>query len=472
MRKTRIAIQLAFLGLFLMLVFLNVYPLGFSYPVDLFLRLDPYSALGAMLASRSWVWRLAPALAVLVSALVVGRLFCGYVCPLGTALDCFSKLFGLRCKPGRYRRLAPVKYCILIATLGAAAIGAQAVHFFDPITIAERGGIYVVRQAASAVVLTIGGGVSRLGPAFDDRFYRLSALFAALLAVLLLLEVVNRRFWCRYLCPLGAMLSLAGRASRFGRRVVGCEATDICKGACVFGAIGEDPANTRSGECALCLRCKPVCPHGAVSFGWCRAGTERVSIGRRAFAASVIAGLVYGVLPGGRSLAKPGRSQVLRPPGALPEDRFLAACTRCGACVGACLTGGLQPALLECGLEGIWTPVLVGRLGGCEAECNLCGKVCNTQAIGYLPLEEKKKVKMGKAVIDRDLCLAWKEERVCYICDEVCPVSAIGFVREKNSAFDKPVVLPDKCTGCGLCEWKCPVEPPAIYSTPISRAAS
>jgi MauM/NapG family ferredoxin protein len=472
LRKTRIAIQLAVLALFLLLVFAGAYPFGLSYPVDLFLRIDPYSAAGVMLATRTWIWRLAPAIAVLASALVLGRVFCGYVCPLGTMLDCSSRVFGLRCKPRLHRRLANLKYYVLFATLGAAALGASLVHFFDPLAIAERSGVFVVRQAVSAAVLAFGGGVSRLGPSFDDRFYRLSVLFAAVLAGLLLLELINRRFWCRCLCPLGAMLSLTGRAARIGRRVSGCKSTDICKASCVFGAIGEDPRTTRAGECTLCMRCAPACPHGAIAFGRARAGGERVSIGRRAFAASVAGGMVYAVLPGGKTLTRPRRPRVLRPPGALPEDRFLAACTRCGACVGACLTGGLQPALLEAGLEGLWTPVLVGRLGGCEAECNLCGKVCNTQAIRHLPLEEKKKFKMGRAAIDRDTCLAWKEERVCYICDEVCPFGAIGFVKDKNPTFDKPVVLPDKCTGCGLCEWKCPVEPPAIYAVPLSEAVS
>jgi MauM/NapG family ferredoxin protein len=471
LRRTRIAIQVASLALFMFLVFVNVYPLAFAFPVDLFMRLDPYSGLGAMLISRSWIWRLAPCLLLLGSALVLGRVFCGYVCPMGTMLDCSSRVFGLKCKARSHRRLSALKYYILFATLAAAAAGAGLLHFFDPITIAERSGIFVVRQVASAAAVAVGGGVNRLGPVFEDRFYGLSALFAAMLLGILALELVNRRFWCRYLCPLGAMLSLAGRFARVSRRVSGCESTDICKTACVFGAIGDDPRTTRRGECTLCQRCKPVCPHSAISFSRYGGTPEGVWIGRRAFAASLAAGLAYGVLPGGRALAKPPRRKPIRPPGALPEHQFVATCTRCGVCIGACLTGGLQPALLEAGLEGMWTPVLVGRLGGCEAECNLCGKVCNTQAIRYLALQEKKKVKMGKAVIDRDLCLAWGEERVCYICDEVCPVGAIGFVREKNPAFDKPVVRSDKCTGCGLCEWKCPVEPPAIYVIPLEEEA-
>ena len=311
MTRTRRTIQLAVLGLFLFLVFVNVYPHGFSFPVDLFMRLDPYSSLGAMLASRDVIWRLAPSLVVLASALVVGRAFCGYVCPLGTMLDCSSRVFGFKSKPRRYRKIANLKYYVLAATFAAAALGASVAHYFDPLTIAERSGIFVVRQAVSAVVRAGAGWVASPGPYFEDRFYSLGIVFALFLAGLVALEMLNRRFWCRYFCPLGAMLSLVGRVAKFGRRVVGCESTDICKRACIFGAIGDDPRTTRSGECTLCLRCRPVCPHDAISFGLGTGGDEKVSLGRRAFAGALLAGFAYGVLPGGNGGSHGGEGRLL-----------------------------------------------------------------------------------------------------------------------------------------------------------------
>jgi MauM/NapG family ferredoxin protein len=474
------AVQLSVLGIFFVLVFANAYPSAFKYPVDLFMRLDPYTALAAMVASRHLIWRLAPAVVVLASALVVGRAFCGWFCPLGTMLDCTSRVFRLKARPARHRRLRSLKYLILLGTLAAAAAGATYVHFFDPITVAERSGIFVVRKVASGIVGAIGSRVADTGlvgsltsgPLLEDRFYHLAALFSVFFGAVLLAEILNRRCWCRYLCPLGALLSLPSRLARVKRRVAGCEGTDICKGACVFDAIGEDPRMTRQGECALCMRCKPVCPHEAISFGPGRAREETIRLDRRAVVASLLAGLVLGLVPGRGLASRPARKRPIRPPGAVAEDAFLAACTRCGACIGACPTGGLQPAFLEAGFEGMWTPMLVGRLGGCESECNLCGKVCNTQAIRHLPLEAKKRVKMGKAVIDHDLCLVWKEERTCYLCDEVCPYDAIAFTQPQGSTMEKPAVDPAKCTGCGLCEWKCPVEPPAIYVTPLGSGTS
>jgi len=278
---------------------------------------------------------------------------------------------------------------------------------------------------------------------------------------------VSRRFWCRYLCPLGAMISLFGRVAPLVRKVNSdCNLCGRCEAVCPFQAVGEDPHATRHGECTRCHRCSDACPQAAISFGIGRTGGADISIGRRAAMASILAGAAYGVVGTLRSESGPGVDKVVRPPGAIPEREFLATCTRCGACVGACLTGGLQHSLLEAGFEGIWTPVLVGRSGGCEFECNLCGKVCNSRAIRYLPLEEKKEAKMGTAAINTHLCLAWQEERLCYICDEICPSGAVDFKAGEGEAIEKPRVLAAKCTGCGLCEWKCPTAPAAIYVTP------
>jgi formate hydrogenlyase subunit 6/NADH:ubiquinone oxidoreductase subunit I len=99
------------------------------------------------------------------------------------------------------------------------------------------------------------------------------------------------------------------------------------------------------------------------------------------------------------------------------------------------------------------------RRAPCEKECNQCGHVCPTQAIRALPLEEKKFVKIGTAVIDRHRCIAWEQEKLCLICAEVCPFNAIEtrIVDNFRGMFKRPFVMEDKCTGCGYCEKACPV---------------
>ena len=116
----------------------------------------PCASVGAMVAARSLIARLWPLLLVVGSTLLLGRVFCGYFCPLGTMLDCFSGVLGGRSKPRHFKNLHAVKYLILFGTLAAASVGVSATHFFDPVNIAERTGTLVVRQAVSLLVVGLG----------------------------------------------------------------------------------------------------------------------------------------------------------------------------------------------------------------------------------------------------------------------------------------------------------------------------
>jgi ferredoxin len=146
---------------------------------------------------------------------------------------------------------------------------------------------------------------------------------------------------------------------------------------------------------------------------------------------------------------------------------FLDRCIRCGECMKACTTNTLQPSFLESGPEGLWSPKLVMRYAPCEQRCNVCGQVCPTDAIRALDLEERKHAKIGTAVLYRDRCLVWEQDKLCLICDEQCPYDAIEF--RIVDGVRRPFVLEDRCNGCGVCENKCPVQgQAAIVVTPIA----
>jgi formate hydrogenlyase subunit 6/NADH:ubiquinone oxidoreductase subunit I len=96
------------------------------------------------------------------------------------------------------------------------------------------------------------------------------------------------------------------------------------------------------------------------------------------------------------------------------------------------------------------------RLAPCDQNCNVCGKVCPTQAIRSLPLEEKTHAKVGTAVLRKEMCLVWAQNKICLICDEICPYNAIVF--RPVEGYRRPVVVASKCNGCGFCEQRCPVQ--------------
>lgn len=164
---------------------------------------------------------------------------------------------------------------------------------------------------------------------------------------------------------------------------------------------------------------------------------------------------------------------LLRPPGAAGEKKFLDLCVRCGECMKVCPTGVLQPAVLESGVEGLFSPRLVPRLvfeqTFCEYACTLCGQVCPTGAIPQLTEAAKHSRPPGKAYFDHARCLPWAKQTPCIRCEEMCPTpeKAIkilhAFTVQDAEGVELEIQLPyvdrDLCVGCGICESNCPVEP-------------
>jgi MauM/NapG family ferredoxin protein len=196
-------------------------------------------------------------------------------------------------------------------------------------------------------------------------------------------------------------------------------------------------------------------------------GTEGIDLSRRAALGAAVGGVAALSLMRANPQSRGARyhPELIRPPGALPEPEFLKRCTGCGLCMKICPTGALQPAVTEAGLEGLWTPRLVPRIGYCEYSCNLCGQVCPTGAIEPLTLAAKQQVKMGLAAFDTTRCIPYAYGRDCIVCEEHCPIpdKAIYCLEVEVTDRDgnrttilQPHVDPDLCVGCGVCENVCP----------------
>lgn len=166
----------------------------------------------------------------------------------------------------------------------------------------------------------------------------------------------------------------------------------------------------------------------------------------------------------------------IRPPGALPEDDFLAACTRCGICVRDCPYDILQLATPEDDVA-TGTPYFVARTDPCEmCEDIPCVVNCPTGALDPA-MTDITKSRMGLAVvIDQEACIAFQGLR-CEVCFNVCPLQNEAITldyqtnpRSGHHALFIPVVHSSDCTGCGLCEKACILDKAAIKVLPMHIA--
>jgi MauM/NapG family ferredoxin protein len=477
----RRTIQVASLGLFLWLLWQASFPVSQALlPVDLFLRLDPFSTAVTALTGRSWGAVLWPALLLLALTTLLGRFFCGYLCPLGTTIDVVDHLLGAGRIPANGPGWRRVPYLVLAAVLGAAAAGVSLVALVAPITLVTR--LYATVLYPLACLLADGGlallrplaarlGVDALLFQVPQPRVALPLITALLLAAVFVGALWTPRFWCRHLCPAGALLSIAARRPWLRRRVSSeCTACGLCQSHCPMAAIAADPRQTDRNACIVCQRCVTVCPQRAVRFRAVLPGSApqapAFSAARRQVlgAALLGAGTAMASLTGlDRPVANPVPGDVqdpmrIRPPGALPEPDFLARCVRCGLCQKACPTNTLQSVGLAAGLPALFSPQVTPRRGGCEPLCHACAEVCPTGAIRVLPPRERPWAKIGTAHILRHKCLAWEQGQRCLVCDEGCPFDAIALQPVHGSAVAVPVVDERRCSGCGFCEHLCPVQ--------------
>lgn len=475
-----------------------------GYPVKIFLDFDPLLFITTILSAHTVEKAFYLSLVLVLLTVVLGRVFCGWICPLGT----LNNIAGALRKHAKFLQregLFRLKYYILIFIVISSLLTAQLAGIFDPLSLTIRSlsvSIYpmfnyivtsffdAIYETPTPLLVAVSEGIysflKKTILLFQQSYYYQSFFIGAIFLLILGVNLVERRFWCRYLCPLGALLGVLSRFSILKRSVSeGCNSCGTCAAVCQGNADPDKKDMWRHSECMYCWNCDDICPQKAVSFGffW-KKNTPALNLGRRQVVLSAFFAATAVPLLRQNPLNKEGyfNALLIRPPGALPERDFLKRCVRCGECMKVCLTNGLQPTFLEAGLEGIWTPVLIPKIGYCEYRCTLCGQVCPTGAIKRLDIEQKIKLKIGLAMLDKGRCLPYAHKTQCIVCEEVCPTpkKAIWFekvkVKDRDGAeiiIQQPHVDLELCIGCGICETKCPVvDKPAIYITSIGETRS
>ncbi len=279
------------------------------------------------------------------------------------------------------------------------------------------------------------------------RFYEGAGLIGALFLIVILLGMRVPRFYCRFICPLGALFGLLSRWAvwRVGKSEDRCQQCQRCEADCE-GACAPTRV-IKISECVLCLNCLDQCQHELMGFrsGPSAAGEQQgPDLVRRQVMTSMVAGLaVVPTLRLGGKIEGNWNPQLVRPPGALEEADFLSRCIKCGQCMRICPTNVVHPAGWQAGAEGIWTPVLNFRIGtsGCQHNCVACSHVCPTAALQPLTVDQRMgrgsfaesgPLRIGMAFVDRGRCLPWAMDTPCIVCQENCPVSPKAiFTREE-----------------------------------------
>lgn len=292
-RTTQTALFLLFLYLFVQ----NVYhPINLTgRGITLFFQIDPLVLLSSWLASHTLVRTLLYSLITLGVTVLLGRWFCGWICPFGTLHHFFTFLRGGRAKAklevGGYTSWHKAKYYVLIAMLGLALVGVNLAGWLDPFSFFYRALATSVFPAVNAGIVAVfswiysanpGVGSVRVTvvsePVYDvlrkyflavkQPHYYGGVLIGILFGGIVALNFYRARFWCRYLCPLGALLGIAGKNPlvRLETDAANCNNCRLCLVDCQGGARPQSIGDWKPAECFYCFNCQSDCPSEAIKL--------------------------------------------------------------------------------------------------------------------------------------------------------------------------------------------------------------
>ena len=474
-----------------------------GWPVNWLIQLDPLVGLATLLTTRTVYAGLLWGLATIVLTIILGRFFCGWICPFGSIhqfvgfLAKRKRSIPEKIKLNRYHTGQSIKYWILIFLLTVSALELLIDFIRLPETHRLLFGILVfailtwmifnavlqtranpkktgfvflifiavwlllstlfnsyhtstaslqiglldpiplVYRSINLVILPL---VDRTSVSMSTipRTYDGTWLIAAIFLSAVLLNLAVPRFYCRFICPAGAMFGILSRFAlwRIGKTNNECIDCGLCEKNCE-GACSPT-SQIRINECVLCMNCLKECRHDLMTYQIAPSASGEIlspDLSRRQFLASAVSGAAaIPMLRISGRLAGNWDPALVRPPGALPEKEFLSRCIKCGQCMRICPTNVIHPAGMQGGLEGLWTPVLNFRIGtsGCQFNCIACGNLCPTAAIRPISIDERLgrnryaeqgPIKIGTAFVDRGRCLPWAMDRPCIVCQENCPVS-------------------------------------------------
>lgn len=432
---------------------------------------------------------------LLVLTLLLGRIYCSVLCPLGVMQD----IIGWLGKRGRGRKhrytyspaLNWLRYGVLAITVIAALIGLQPlVALLDPYSAFGR-----IAQGLLAPLWRWGNNaLAYMAERADSyAFYEVEVwlkggiTLAVAIATLLVLAVLswrNGRTYCNTICPVGTTLGLLSRFSLLRIQIDASSCTNCgqCVKNCKASCIDLNTHQIDHSRCVTCMNCLGKCKFDAISYGRARATAQAPSakgngnsMSRRKFltvsallGSSVALRAQEKTVDGGLATLidkKPSkRASHIVPPGSKGHSNMNRRCTGCQLCVSACPNHVLRPST---DLQRLMQPEMSYEHGYCRPECTRCSEVCPAGAIKRISKANKSATQIGHAVWVRDNCVVLADGVECGNCARHCPTGAIRMVPLDESNPDSPLVPAvhtEHCIGCGSCEHLCPANPfSAIY---------
>jgi polyferredoxin len=397
--------------------------------------------------------------ALLLAALLFGRLYCSFLCPVGFLLELSHRLGKAIGWTGRPTLgWTSVRLLVLALFLSLLARRSSAYLYFDHFSSFGR-------------VCGIAHALRAGGPFGFNFFFGL-----VFLGVMILLPLRWPRWFCGALCPSGTLFMLMQAAAPGKVRSQDCGG-ECGKCASVCPALCISEGRIDGTLCINCLECSSVCAKQAVAFTfqwpWGRSAARPASpaagfLNRRDFLAGAgfsITGWAAGSWVK-RFFFGIGPAAAVVPPGGKAYASFLERCVACDTCVSVCPSQVLVPAGRGLGLPGLAKIRLDYGASYCAYECNACLAVCPSGAISYFPLAAKKRIRIGKSRLIKKICIPYAFERDCGACQEQCPTGALSM--EPFKSVHAPVQHEDYCIGCGACQFACPTRPhKAIVVDPV-----
>ena len=317
-----------------------------------------------------------------------------------------------------------------------------------------------------------------------DVFIKSLPMFIISIAYFLtitVLALINGRWYCNSICPVGAVLGCLSKFSLFKPHFdeEKCVSCGLCEKNCRCSAIDAKKHEIDYSKCVTCFNCVSKCNKGAMKYGYYKyfkVTEEPTTIGnegktsRKTFIATVATLAAAStlkaqekVVDGGLATIEkkkaPKRETPIKPAGSISLDNFSSRCTGCQLCVQVCPNDVLRASSK---LDTFMQPEMSYERGYCRPECTKCSEVCPAGAITKVTREQKTAIQIGHAVWIGRNCVPLRDGVTCGNCAKHCPSGAITMMHydpEDAASPMIPSINTERCIGCGACEHVCPARP-------------